>query len=186
MDKELKKDLGVGIFFTALSLAYLFGTSFVSTFTPFGNRGLDSKSVPELIGGLALFLSISLIIGTLLKHKRHQGAVKEDENIVCDTDEIACITVPEGVTKTSKLKSIPTKMLLSLTFLVAYFALYQRIGFVLSTIFYLIAQIFLLTEKEKKKKWALFNILFSIGVTVLIYIVFTRYLTLFLPKGILG
>ncbi|MDT4763173.1 tripartite tricarboxylate transporter TctB family protein [Sphaerochaeta sp. PS] len=186
MNKELKKELGVGIFFAALSFAYLLGTTFVSTFSPFGNRGLDSKSVPMLIGGLALVLSASLIISTCIKYRQTKATTNLKKEQVCDSDEVVCIAPPDGVEITDKTKKLPVKMVLSVVFLVLYFALYQRIGFILSSIFYLIAEIFLLTEKQKRKKWALFIILFSIGVTVLIYVVFTRYLTLFLPRGILG
>lgn len=186
MNKELKKELGVGIFFAALSLAYLLGTTFVSTFTPFGNRGLDSKSVPVLIGGLALVLSASLIISTVSKLKKNHTPALKKEDQVCDSDKVACITPPKGVEKTKAARSLPIKLVLSVVYLVVYFALYQKVGFILSSIFYLLAETFLLTEKTKRKKWALFIILFSIGVTVLIYVVFTRYLTLFLPRGILG
>lgn len=186
MNKELKKELGVGIFFAALSLAYLLGTTFVSTFTPFGNRGLDSKSVPVLIGGLALALSAILIISAIFKHKSAHTAADKGTDEVCDGDEVICITPPKGATRPVQAKGLSIKMVLSVAYLVVYFALYQKIGFILSSMFYLIAEIFLLTEKSKRKKWALFIILFSTGVTVLIYVVFTRYLTLFLPRGILG
>ena len=78
------------------------------------------------------------------------------------------------------------KLIISLVFLAVYIALYQPLGFILSSIFFLMAESFLLTNKGEVKKWALFIVLFSIGVSIVIYFIFTKYLTLVLPSGILG
>jgi len=186
MNKANKKELGVGIFFAVLSIFYIAESRNVSTFTPFGNRGLDSQSIPAMIGWLSIALSAILIVSTILKdRKERKGSVEQQEQI-CDPDQVACIDPPAGAKLQGLLQVVPLKLLLSLLFLFFYFLFYQRIGFILSSIFYLVAQSFLLTEKGKRKKWALFIILFSIGVSVLIYFIFTRYFTLFLPRGILG
>jgi predicted nucleic acid-binding Zn ribbon protein len=48
------------------------------------------------------------------------------------------------------------------------------------------AESFLLVKNEERRKWRIFIILFSIGASIVIYFVFTKYLSLFLPRGILG
>ncbi len=188
MNSESKKEIGVGIFFLVLSTAYMLGTMKISTFTPFGNRGLDSRSVPLLIGGLTALLSIVHIFQVLSKEKlarKIAQQVKADEQ-VCDPDEVACIVPPKGTLIQRIDNVISVKLLISFLYLIIYVAAYQPIGFIISSSAFLIAESFLLVPKEQKKKWTLFIILFSIGASVLIYFIFTKYLTLFLPSGILG
>lgn len=186
MNKDTKKDFGIGIFFFLISLFYLFESGKVSTFTPFGNRGLDSQSIPQMIGYLSIALSVLLIITTFLKARKEKKEAVKEPSEICDPDQVACIVPPKGVKLQGFLHVVPFKLLLSLLLLFLYFVTYQRIGFILSSIFYLIFQSLLITEKGKRRNWIVFIILFSIGVTVLIYFVFTRYFTLFLPRGILG
>ncbi|WP_422477354.1 tripartite tricarboxylate transporter TctB family protein [Pleomorphochaeta sp. DL1XJH-081] len=190
MNSDSKKELGVGIFFLVLSVAYMIGTTTISTFTPFGNRGLDSRSVPLLIGLLAGILSSIQIITILVKEhkmKMTSSADPVDEvQEVCDPDEVACVDTPKG-TVIQRIDSIlPVKLILSLLFLMIYIVAYQKVGFILSSIFFLMSESLLLVKDEERKKWRTFIILFSIGASVVIYFVFTKYLSLFLPKGILG
>lgn len=186
MNKDTKKDFGIGIFFFLVSVFYLFEASKVATFTPFGNRGLDSQSIPQMIGYLSLALSVLLIITTFLRVRKEKKEVVNKTPEICDPDQVACIVPPKGAKLQDFLSIVPFKLLLSLFLLFLYFITYQRIGFIISSSFYLIFQSLLITEKEKRKKWILFIILFSICVSAIIYFVFTRYFTLFLPRGILG
>ena len=189
MDRDLKKEIGVGIFFLLLAIAYMAGASKISTFTPFGNRGLDSRSVPELLGILTIILSVTYIIQICLKSRKLKKIQKEREiysSEVCDWEEDICVEPPKG-TFVSRIENvISVRLLISLIYLAIYTALYQPLGFILSSIFFLIAESFLLTNKGERKKWAVFIILFSVGASILIYFVFTKYLTLILPSGILG
>lgn len=190
MTSDSKKELGVGIFFLALSVAYMLGTTKISTFTPFGNRGLDSRSVPQLIGFLVFVLSSVHVVQVLLQARKARRKSVEpvagNTDQVCDTDEVICIESPKGSILARIDTVVPVKLLLSLLYLIIYVAAYQGIGFVISSTFFLMAESFLLVKKEERKRWTLFIILFSIGASALIYFIFTRYLSLFLPSGILG
>jgi len=189
MKSDSKNEIGVGVFFLVLSIAYMIGSTSISTFTPFGNRGLDSRSVPVLIGVLTCILSVAHIIQVYLKDKKVRNLNIEDKGEskeVCDPDEVACIDSPKGSIINRIENVVSVKLLLSLVFLIIYVALYQPVGFIISSIFFLIAESLLLVRKEDRKKWILFIVLFSICISVLIYFIFTKYLSLFLPSGILG
>lgn len=189
MNSDLKKEIGVGIFFLVLAIAYIIGSTTISTFTPFGNRGLDSRSVPVLLGVLTIILSITHIVQVILKDKKVrtlQIDKTEKNEEICDPDEVACVDAPEGTILSRIDKVMPVKLILSFIYLIIYIALYQPLGFVLSSALFLIAESILLTNKEERKKWYLFIILFSIGVSILVFFIFTKYLTLFLPSGIFG
>lgn len=186
MDSDAKKELWIGIFFLVLSGAYMIGTTTISTFTPFGNRGLDSRSVPFLIGSLTLVLASVQIVTTLIKEKKRRNIASlrttEDEKVKSEPAEAQQeSSIIERVDKV-----IPVKLILSFVFLVIYIAAYQSVGFILASTFFLMAESFTLVEKEKRKKWRVFIIVFSIIASLSIYFVFTNYLSLFLPKGILG
>lgn len=189
MNSDSKKEIGVGIFFLVLAIAYMVGASKISTFTPFGNRGLDSRSVPELLGILTIILSVTHIIQVYLKERKLKRILAEKMSDVadeCDRNAEQSIAPPKGtiIHRIDNVMSI--KLIISLIYLAIYIALYQPLGFILSSIYFLIAESFLLTNKGERKKWALFIVLFSVGVSILIYYIFTKYLTLILPDGILG
>lgn len=189
MDRDLKKEIGVGIFFLVFAIAYMIGASKISTFTPFGNRGLDSRSVPELLATLTIILSVAHIIQVSLrsrKLKRLQKEIGSDRDEPRETEADCSEPAPERTLVGRLEKVISVRLLLSLIYLAAYTALYQPLGFILSSSGFLVAESFLLTNRGERKKWAVFIVLFSVGASVLIYFVFTKYLTLILPSGILG
>ena len=189
MSSDSKKEIGVGIFFLVLAIAYMAGASKISTFTPFGNRGLDSRSVPELLGILTIILSVTHLVQVWLKERklrriREKSEIENAEFLDQKDDTFTPAPKATIVSRIHQVMSI--KLIISLVFLAVYIALYQPLGFILSSIFFLMAESFLLTNKGEVKKWALFIVLFSIGVSVVIYFIFTKYLTLVLPSGILG
>ncbi len=184
MNREIRKEIGVGVFFLILAVVYIFGASKISTFTPFGNRGLDSRSVPQLLGVLTIILSVTHIIQSYLKGRRQKKIQSENK---ISTEETPSYVQERPSTIINRIDNvISIKLIISLIYLAMFIALYQPVGFILSSSFYLIAQSFLLTNKSERKKWALFIVLFSISVSILIYFIFTKFLTLILPSGILG
>ncbi len=189
MSSDSKKEIGVGVFFFVFAIAYMVGASKISTFTPFGNRGLDSRSVPELLGILTIILSITYMVQVWFKERKLKKILEESgANSAQVGDQKETTATPESKgTIISRINNVmPTKLILSLIFLAVYTALYQPLGFILSSIFFLIAESFLLVNKDERKKWILFIVLFSVGISIFIYFIFTKYLTLVLPSGILG
>ncbi len=170
MKTDVKKDIAVSLFFMLVAIAYLMGTRSISVFSPFGNQGLDSKSIPIMIGGLMIVFSLMFLAVTLLNYRKEKASA---------APSVQAQPVASGV-------RIPFKLLASLVLLCLYIVCYQPVGFVISSAAYLILESFLLTPADKRKKWAIFIVLFSIGFTGGIYILFSKYLSLFLPIGILG
>jgi putative tricarboxylic transport membrane protein len=164
-----KQEIGVGIFFFILAALYLAGSFSISSFDPFGNSTLTSKAIPQLIGGLMAVLSLIHIAGNVLKLKREQTA--QGTETASDTR--------------FKFGRSDRLMLLSVLFICVYLFLFTRLGFILSTILFLLAEIFLLIPVEKRKRWAIFIVCFSIGLSILLYLLFTK-LSMFLPRGPLG
>lgn len=81
-----------------------------------------------------------------------------------------------------------TRSVLTIGILVLYTLLVQRVGFIIMTALYLMAQILLLlsTENLKSTKSILMAASVSVAAPVFIYELFYRAFSIFLPAGILG
>lgn len=177
MNKGIMKNTGVAIFFIVFALVYMLGTSRITSFSPFGNRGLDSQSIPQMLGVLMCVLAVLQVAVTVQKNKRdmlRSAAGKRGT----ETGEAA--PPVKGISKMNPI------VVGSIALLLIYVAIYNKLGFMLSTAFYLITATMLLTPGEKRGRMMVFVIPFSLVMTVAIYYAFTKYLTLFLPRGILG
>ncbi|MDR2452651.1 MAG: tripartite tricarboxylate transporter TctB family protein [Candidatus Accumulibacter sp.] len=169
-----KQEMGTGLFFLILSLSYLAGSFSISSFDPFGNSPMTSRAIPQLIGGLMAALSVIHIAGNALRLKRPQ----KDQAAVRETATAGGRRF--GFDRSSRL------MLFSVLFMCVYIFFFTRLGFILSTAAFLLAEIFLLIPPEKRRRWAAFVLCFSAGLPVLLYLLFTRPLSMFLPVGLLG
>ncbi|MCL2705007.1 MAG: tripartite tricarboxylate transporter TctB family protein [Spirochaetaceae bacterium] len=173
---NFKKEIGVGIFFLLLSVFYLLSTLSISTFDPFssGRSGiiLDSRSLPQMLGILLACLSIIHIIGNVLKLRKTKLESGSDTQAV--------------MKKPFKFERPQRLMVITVLLICAYIFFYVRLGFILSSVLFLLLQIFILTPAEKRKKWAIFTVCFSIGVPILLYFLFTRVISMYLPRGLLG
>ncbi|WP_439234448.1 tripartite tricarboxylate transporter TctB family protein [Lonepinella koalarum] len=167
MNTKIKKDFIVSLFFALLAIGYLYQAQSISVFSPFSQDGPDSKTVPNIIGGLMLLLSATLFVTTLFSWRKNK-----------------LVSTAEAPIQSTK--KFPIKLVISLVLLGLYIACYQEVGFIISSISYLILQSIVLIPAEKRKKWTLFIIGLSIVFTVVIYFLFSKYLTLFLPIGLLG
>jgi putative tricarboxylic transport membrane protein len=169
-----RQEIGTGLFFLVLAVLYLAGSLSISSFDPFGNSPLSSRAIPQLIGGLMAVLSVIHIAANALKLKKARTSNETGR------ETGAAGKRRFGLDRSSRL------MLLSVLFICVYIFLFTRLGFILSTVSFLLAEIFLLIPAEKRKRWTVFVLCFSAGLPVLLYLFFTRVLSMFLPSGLLG
>ena len=116
----------------------------------------------------ALFVILGLILtGTGLSKARHSQAEAAD-------------SVPFWK------QDATVSMLETLGLIAVYIALMKPVGFVITTVLYLIAQMYVLTPREKRtgKNAVLFAVI-SLVTSLAIYLCFTRVFYLMLPAGIL-
>jgi hypothetical protein len=170
-----KQEIGTGLFFLALAALYLAGSFSISSFDPFGNSPMSSKAIPQLIGGLMAVLSVIHIVGNACQLKK--GPQTDDETV---QGTGAAGKRRFGLGRSGRL------MLFSVLFICVYIFFFTRLGFILSTALFLLAEIFLLIPAEKRKSWAVFIVCFSAVLPVLLYLLFTKPLSMFLPVGLLG
>ena len=170
-----KQEIGTGLFFLVLSVFYIALSLPIKSFDPFGNSYLTSKAIPQVIGGLVFLISvihIGISFGKLMKEKKAQTG-SSHQNAGSKTGKIR-------FDKSFRL------MLITILLIAAYIFFFTRLGFILSSILFLLVQIFVMVPPENRKKWAIFIVCFSICIPVGIYFLFTRVLAMFLPRGLVG
>jgi len=122
---------------------------------------------PRLDAALLLVLGMILIVTGMLKARSYQPEAESS-------------SVPFW-------KYDPTvSMLETLALIALYITVLKPVGFIISTMAYLVIQMFVLTPKEKRnKKNLLVFCVISLIVSVVVYLVFVKVFYLMLPAGIL-
>lgn len=168
-NKQYKLDIIPGIVIALFSIAYLLMIPGIQTFEGLGATPLTNHFVPYLWGGALLVLSLWIIIRGVLKYRRFKAE--------------------GGVPQKTSLKAIlkdRREVVASFTALILYVALMGPVGFVITTILYVFAQILILTPREQWKKTYLPAGITAVVSGVLLFYIFRYLLNVLLPVGILS
>ena len=160
MEQKIKKDIGIGLFFFLLATAYFVGTFSIESYNPFGDAGLSSKIVPQILAVIMAILSFAVVIQAVLKMKKRSAVNVSDTSVRIN-------------------RKILGKFIFAIALLTVYIFLFDKLGFIIS------AMIFLLLP-HKNAKTGIFAVLFSLAVSFLVYTIFNNLLGLILPRGIFG
>ena len=154
------KDLLTGIVAAAFSAFYLMQTSGIKVFGG-ATAGVTAQTVPRLWGVAMLVLSILLILRSILAMRKKS---EQDEEARLERREVVC----------------------TFCLLILYAALMKLVGFIIMSILYVYLQVWVLTPPEKRTK-RMHTIAGGLAVffSVSLYFVFTKYLMVMLPPGIL-
>ncbi len=158
------KNLGLGVFLLAFSGFYIYNASQIKINAMImGDHAsyANGRIVPYLLGGLMVILSLALILQSVAQLKKGDDGKKSDE------------------------KNDVTTVLLTFIIIIAYIALLPTLGFILGTMLFLLAQIFVLAPLETRVKSLWIYALVAVVFTVLIYVAFNIGLKQPLPRGII-
>lgn len=161
------KDLLTGIVAAAFSAFYLMQTSGIKVFGG-ATAGVTAQTVPRLWGVAMLVLSILLILRSILAMRKKS-----------EQDEEARLGF------LARLKE-RREVVCTFCLLILYAALMKLVGFIIMSILYVYLQVWVLTLPEKRTK-RMHTIAGGLAVffSVSLYFVFTKYLMVMLPPGIL-
>ena len=129
----------------------------------FGEMG--SGFWPVLILSTATLLSIILLVSTIIKHLK----IKKKASVEATISKEALVD----------LKNRRKKFVLSVVLLLIYIIIIPWIGFVLSTLIYVLA--FILALEERRKSVLIVS---PILVTALIVIIFAKFIVIPFPRGV--
>lgn len=195
--KNYKKELWIGIVFLALSIAYFIGSFSIATYGGYGNQAVDSKFMPRVLGGLMAVLSILQILITVRKNRKALAeaqsrapepaapAPEAPEEIVEETMEEITASNAENFDEDAIMKGSSTfSFCVIVVLLILYIALFKPLGFILSSIAFLLCSMTFLTPKTKRNWFWIIGI--SVVVPVAVYFLFVSGFKLKLPAGILN
>jgi putative tricarboxylic transport membrane protein len=166
---RLNKDLFASAFLILISVVMYAASNSIKKLTV---SKIGADFAPKLVAIAIFILSIFYLINSVkqLKGSTTEKAIEMDTGAKKDQ---------EGKKKVSPLSVIGTMGLLGL-----YITLLPIIGFLITTVVYLFAQMYLLADK-KERKIPLFLVT-SVITSVFVYFIFKSVFFLMLPAGILG
>ena len=151
-------DLASGVFLLVFSVVLFIGAQNVKTLSV---SSVGSGTFPSFIAVLLAIVSVAIIIGGA---KKARGP---DEK-------------PAKAAEKTRLWAV----LATFGIMALYALLMPKVGFIITTIAYLFAQMYIMAAKEHQKP-VLFGII-SIVTSVSVYYMFVKIFSLMLPAGILG
>lgn len=161
------KDLVTGVIAAVFSAFYLMQTSGIKVFGG-ATAGVTAQTIPRLWGGALLALSLVLILRSILTMRKS----KAEET-----------TEKKGILAALKERR---EVVFTFVLLILYAALMKPVGFIIMSILYVYLQVWVLTppEKRTKRMHTIAGVL-AVFFSVSLYFVFTKYLMVMLPPGIL-
>lgn len=174
------KEMLVGIIFLIIGVVYFALAFTIPIYDAYGGSSVvDSSFVPKVVGILLIVLSILQLIFSSKAAKNApaaqttQTSEEDGEFKVEDWDDDAAN------------RNADTKALVAIfVILIIYMALLSTLGFMISSVLFLIATMLLLTPAEKRNIPLI--LILSVVVSVGVYYLFVYGLDMVLPRGILG
>ena len=168
-NKQYKLDIIPGIVLSLFSLAYLSQIHNIVEFKGLGSTPLTNRFVPYLWGGSLLVLSLWVLIRGFRKRKKYLAEGGQAD-------------------KSSLMEVLRDKreVVASFVALTIYVALMGSLGFVITTLCYVFAQILILTPRENWKKTWLPALITAVVSAGLLFYVFRYLLNVLLPVGVLS
>ena len=154
------RDYLSSIFFIAISLVMIY----MARLLPKSKvMSIGPDFMPTVIGVTTLILAVLLLILTVMRTKERETALAKAE--------------PEDFDY--------RRMLYSLVLILIYVFIMQPVGFILSTIIYLIPQFLVLApDEERNKKEAIKLVVISIIFTIIVFLLFRYGFKIVLPAGL--
>ena len=162
MDKGVKRDLISAGLSLAFGIAALVFSTSINAKEIAGDPG--SAFLPRLVGGLTILLSLILLAQTLPKLRRPVNAKESGE---------------------ARSKAGNIAILLSAANLLLYVLLLRGVGFILSSILFLILQMCIMSPAKPGKRELIVWAVISLAAPIIIYVVFVNLFSMPLPLGIL-
>lgn len=165
---DYRKNLYPGIVLTVITAVYLAFSGQIAIFKGSGATPLDARFMPRFWGTCLLILSLILVF----------RGIKQRKNAIASGFDLQNkVTIVQQIVDNREV-------VLTFVFLGIYVAAMKGIGFLITTIAFLFAEILLLTPKNKRNYILTFVV--ALVFACAIDLVFVRFLNVLLPAGIYG
>lgn len=175
MQIDQKRDLITSIVFLIFGIAVIIASGSIPIKNVNGDVG--SAFLPEMIAGIMIFLSIILFAKTCM-HIKNAKPLAEKNNA----------NIKERAETNNKQQGFAGNKAVFASFinLCVYVFLFKPVGFILSSIIFLVLQMGIMTEDSKitARKLAIWCVI-SVVTAVLVYLIFYEIFSMPLPIGLL-
>jgi len=188
---DKRKEALSSIFFAVLSVVYFCGTFSIRGYNAFGVTVLSSASVPRALAVALLVLSLIHLHSALRTNNSAKDEAQNAEHTdAADMKNVQGVDIEKELAQAEKNENsgeVNNKdVILTVLFLILYVIGLAYLGFIISTIIYIIAQSELMTQKAKRKKGIVKSVILAVVATAAIYFLFNNLLSLLLPVGVFG
>jgi len=177
MQIDQKRDLITSIVFLIFGIAVVIASGNIPVKNVNGDVG--SAFLPEMIAGIMIFLSFILLAKTVMHIKKNKPREEKNDNNVN-------IQVAAKVDNEPKGFAGNKAVFVSFVNLCVYVVLFKPVGFILSSIIFLVLQMAIMTEDSKitVRKLVIWGVI-SVVTAVLVYLIFYEIFSMPLPMGLL-
>ncbi len=166
---EKYEDWLVALFYLIITLVY---AAQIPSIKRTSISPIDSAFLPIILSIGMGVLTICQIYQAIKKHKQQSQAAAENPDAEAEADTVAAEDAPEY-----------GRAMMTLAASLLYVALLNPLGFIISSVVYLVLQMCIMSPKDKRKPVKF--LIISVITVLVIYFVFHNLLRLMLPNGIL-
>ncbi len=142
------------------------------------------KMLPVFVTVTGMILSLGLLVKTILPKKK-ESDTPTSKAVAQEKGTEPVPSEAENAEKASTPSATGSMLtpLLSIVLLVAYIVLIRLVGFYVTSFFYILGMSFLI-EGKGKHRWYVYPIV-AVGILATVYVLFSLFLKVPLPKGFL-
>ena len=161
---QVYQTIVIGGIIIAFSVAMLINSSTIRI-DKFSSSPVDNAAfLPRLIFGILIVVGIVMIVQGIQDIKKNRKKLLEGEAL-------------------EKASRETLRSLGALCILLVYILCFKPVGFIISSILFLVGMMFYMTKKEDRKP--IIFIIISVVMTLVVYFCFKKFLYIYLPAGIL-
>lgn len=173
--KKNYRDLIAGIVIILVAVFFYWTTIGTRSFLGTGRGRVAPDTIPKIVAVAMMILGAIIVIQWIIRSRT--GKIPEK---IVEDDSVDCENMTENEIQKRHLFQKVT-MPITLIFLCTYIYLMPRIGFTISTFFFLLFQITLLSIDFSMKSW-IKNTIIALIATICIYVIFGCAFALAVPK----
>lgn len=161
---QVYQNIVIGGIIIAFSVAMLINSATIRV-DKFSSSPVDNAAfLPRLIFGILIVVGIVMIVQGIQDIKKNRKKLLEGEAL-------------------EKASRETLRSLGALCILLVYILCFKPVGFIISSILFLVGMMFYMTKKEDRKP--IVFIIISVVMTLVVYFCFKKFLYIYLPAGIL-
>ena len=161
---QVYQNIVIGAIVIAFSTGLLINSATIRV-DKFSSSPVDNAAfMPRLIFGILIVIGIVMIVQGIQDIKKNKKKLLEGEAL-------------------EKASKETLRSLGALCILLVYILCFKPVGFIISSILFLVGMMFYMTKKEDRKP--IVFIIISVVMTLVVYFCFKKFLYIYLPAGIL-